>query len=86
MTVLLGQFVRVRKHPIATIDIAPGEWLWSPLNEVCSNLGFVSQRSVKPIVHEIAQSYPGLFLLTNVLVGRSHRAEMIRSFIQVMGS
>jgi hypothetical protein len=48
MLVLLGQFVLVRKHPVAAIDIAPGEWLWSLLNEVCSNLGFVGHRSIKP--------------------------------------
>src|SRR6266699_192789 len=48
MAVLLCQFVLVRKHAVATIDIAPGEWLWGPLKEVGPHLGFVSHRSVKP--------------------------------------
>src|SRR2546421_2829952 len=137
---LLCQFVLVRKHPIATKDIAPGEGLRGLLKEVASHLGFVSHGSikpgfrqgidwmahpgwakhrvacaeifyrggaerrptplllignlrqrercrdqfsapvlgvVKPLVHEIAQSDPGLFPLTNILVGRSHRVEMI---------
>ncbi len=42
MTVLLRQFVLVRKHAVATIDITPGEWLRGLLEEVGPHLGFVS--------------------------------------------
>ena len=48
MAVLLGQFVLVRKHAVATIDITPGEWLRGLLEEVGPHLGFVSHWSVKP--------------------------------------
>lgn len=46
--VLLGEFVLVGKHPVATINVTPGERLWCLLDESLTHLWLVGTRRVKP--------------------------------------
>lgn len=47
-SILFSKFILVGKHPITTVNVAPGEWLRSLLNEIGTHLRFVCHRNVKP--------------------------------------
>ena len=45
---VFGEFVLVGKHPIATIDVAPGKWLRCLLKESCQHFLLVRLQLCKP--------------------------------------
>jgi len=48
LLVLLGKIIFVGKHAVATIDIAPGEWLWRLLYQSLTYLWLMSAWGVEP--------------------------------------
>ena len=48
LLVLVGEFVFVGEYAVATIDIAPCEWLWRLLYESFAYLWFMGSWGVKP--------------------------------------
>ena len=48
LLVLLDEIIFVGEHTVATIDIAPGEWLWRLLYDPFAYLWLMSARGVEP--------------------------------------
>ena len=48
LLVLPGKIIFVGEHAVATIDIAPGEWLWRLLYEPFAYLWLMGARGVEP--------------------------------------
>ncbi len=48
MLIVLDEFIRVGEHAVATIDIAPGEWLRSLLKEPFAYLRLMGTWGVEP--------------------------------------
>ena len=48
LLVLLGKIIFVGEHAVATIDIAPGEWLWRLLYESLTHLWLIGSWGVEP--------------------------------------
>ena len=48
LLVLTGKIICVGEHAVATIDIAPGEWLWRLLYESFAYLWLMGARGVEP--------------------------------------
>jgi len=46
--IVLDEFIRVGEHAVATIDIAPGEWLRSLLKEPFAYLRLMGTWGVEP--------------------------------------